>query len=170
MRDAASPSSQPAPTSIADEHDDKDLDKRIETSVKTSIDLIMNMMDEETKYIKDMQKKLFDTLSQDPADIIETEQPRHIVGCSGEGQYHWVAPFGNANLETWTTKCGWRYAFSNFDRCWSVPGEIHFEKICKRCLPELRRQREEEWRKKAVAVESSSASSSSSSSSGTDMA
>ena len=140
IRDAASASSQVAPASAAIQDEERNLDQKIEESISYRVSVIMAVIDKENREIKDMQKKLSDALSHNLADVIDAEQPRHIVGCSGEGQYHWVAPFSNAILEKWTATCGWRYAFSDFDRCWSVPDEVHYERICKICLPKLRKQ------------------------------
>ena len=108
------------------------MEKKVEDTVNARISAIMEAIEKDNRDIKEMQKKLFDAWPQGPDEVIDVEQPRHIAGCSGEGQYRWVDPFGNKDLQKWTTKCGWRYAVSDFQRCWTVPEDIHFERNCKK--------------------------------------
>ena len=63
----------------------------------------------------------------------------YVISYDGEGSYHKVVIANTNDPSEWITKCGWRFAMSPHKRSKEVPEELHFERLCDRCLRQLRK-------------------------------
>ena len=63
----------------------------------------------------------------------------YVISYDGEGSYHKVVIANTNDPSEWITKCGWRFAMSPHKRSKEVPEDLHFERLCDRCLKQLRK-------------------------------
>ena len=91
------------------------------------------MLREECTKLRADQELLFRRLCDEASP--EQSMGRCVISRDGERSYHLPAPYVGAPSKDWMCKCGFRCGFSTIARSNTMPEDLCYLRICKRCLP-----------------------------------
>ena len=133
---AASSASSSSAAAEARTKDNEKALKNLTATVKKFDSKVMTdlaMLREECTKLRADQESLFQRLCDEapPEQVSE----KYVISKDGEGSYHLPAPYVGVPNKDWICKCGFRYGFSPIARSDTMPEDLCYLRICKRCLP-----------------------------------